>query len=376
MLSGAAARTAPSGDRIMMEAQNLARLNNMETPLLGGENPELHPSDFSGMTPRAPVAATPNPLLLATTPRLGGATPSMALANTGRRPSTAIAGVPSTPSSSFDATPGRGGDVGPGATPLRTPMRDELGLNDMDSMVVGGGKRAQQQRQTALRSELRAGLSTLPAPQNEYQIEMPELADDGAEGDEDGRVEDAADAKARKLREEEQQRLEEERKKSRALQRQLPRPVSFDLIRPAPKSATEKEKMSLEMVAMLEHDSAKYPIPTGKEKSDKKAAKASARAVVPPLPSFSDEELKAASDLLSSEVDFVIKAMDHASIPQETYLETLEAVQKDYIWVPSKGRYDRAASATNTERIESVKVGKSLRVATGPSRQLYLNTSH
>ena len=46
------ARTAPSGDRILLEAQNQARLMAMTTPLIGGENPELNPSDFSGVTPR------------------------------------------------------------------------------------------------------------------------------------------------------------------------------------------------------------------------------------------------------------------------------------------------------------------------------------
>ena len=292
----AAARTAPAGDRILMEAQNLARLNNMETPLMGGENPELHPSDFSGMTPRATVAATPNPLLLAATPRLGGMTPSLALTATGRRPSSAIAGVSSTPSSSsaFDATPGRGGDIGGGlgATPMRTPMRDELGLNDSDSLVVSGGRRAQQQRQTVMRNELRAGLSTLPAPQNEYQIEMPELQDDGEAGEDGNREEDAADAKVRRQREEEQLRQEEERKKSKALQRQLPRPVSLSLVTPAFRSAAEREKLSLreraeemlslELVSLLEHDAAKYPISSGKEKADKKAAKPG-RLVVPTI---------------------------------------------------------------------------------------------
>ncbi|KAF9624893.1 hypothetical protein IFM89_015447 [Coptis chinensis] len=34
-------------DAIMMEAENLARLRESQTPLLGGDNPELHPSDFS-----------------------------------------------------------------------------------------------------------------------------------------------------------------------------------------------------------------------------------------------------------------------------------------------------------------------------------------
>lgn len=63
-------------DRITMEAQNLARLQAGQTPLAGGENPLMHESDFSGVTPRQNVAATPNPLLGATprpgeTPRTG-----------------------------------------------------------------------------------------------------------------------------------------------------------------------------------------------------------------------------------------------------------------------------------------------------------------
>lgn len=77
-----------------------------------------------------------------------------------------------------------------------------------------------------------------------------------------------------------------------------------------------------------------------------------------PLQAFSDAELKAASSLLDSEVAFVIKAMDHSAVSQETYMETWASVHRDFIWVPSKGRYERAASATNTERVESVKVRK------------------
>jgi pre-mRNA-splicing factor CDC5/CEF1 len=67
-------RTAAGGgmDRVMMEAQNLARMQNMQTPLLGGENPELHASDYSGVTPKPLAAATPNPLAAAATPGRGG----------------------------------------------------------------------------------------------------------------------------------------------------------------------------------------------------------------------------------------------------------------------------------------------------------------
>jgi hypothetical protein len=62
-------------DRITMEAQNLARLQAGQTPLAGGDNPMLHQSDFSGVTPRPGVASTPNPLL-GMTPR-AGETPSL-----------------------------------------------------------------------------------------------------------------------------------------------------------------------------------------------------------------------------------------------------------------------------------------------------------
>jgi len=63
-------------DRITMEAQNQARERVAQTPLLGGEDPQMHPSDFSGATPRPGVASTPNPLL-GMTPR-GGQTPAVA----------------------------------------------------------------------------------------------------------------------------------------------------------------------------------------------------------------------------------------------------------------------------------------------------------
>lgn len=62
-------------DHITMEAQNLARLQAGQTPLAGGANPMIHASDFSGVTPRQSVAATPNPHL-GMTPR-GGETPSL-----------------------------------------------------------------------------------------------------------------------------------------------------------------------------------------------------------------------------------------------------------------------------------------------------------
>ncbi|KAK9928662.1 hypothetical protein M0R45_025786 [Rubus argutus] len=55
--------SAGKGDAIMMEASNLAMLRESQTPLLGGENPQLYPSDFSGVTPRKKEIQTPNLML-------------------------------------------------------------------------------------------------------------------------------------------------------------------------------------------------------------------------------------------------------------------------------------------------------------------------
>lgn len=46
-------RTAAAGqDSIMAQAENLARLTAAQTPLMGGENPELNPTDFAGIQPK------------------------------------------------------------------------------------------------------------------------------------------------------------------------------------------------------------------------------------------------------------------------------------------------------------------------------------
>ena len=58
-----------------------------------------------------------------------------------------------------------GGRQGPGATPMRTPLRDELGLNDPGA-TPGGivSMREERAREKAARAELREGLLSLPAP--------------------------------------------------------------------------------------------------------------------------------------------------------------------------------------------------------------------
>lgn len=65
--------------------------------------------------------------------------------------------------------------MGPGATPLRTPLRDELSINtpaggDSDTDSVMSTPRIEKARQNQVRRELRQSLSGLPKPKNEFEV--------------------------------------------------------------------------------------------------------------------------------------------------------------------------------------------------------------
>lgn len=95
-------------DSLMQQAANLAKLRDLQTPLLGGENPELAGLDYSGIVPQKGVVQTPNPLAAAAaaagvTPGPGyGATP---IARGAAGAGGAVGGL-------LGATPGRAGEHG------------------------------------------------------------------------------------------------------------------------------------------------------------------------------------------------------------------------------------------------------------------------
>ncbi|GFR40753.1 hypothetical protein Agub_g1364 [Astrephomene gubernaculifera] len=369
---------AGGGDRVMAEAAALARLQGMGTVLDGGETGvDVAAMDFAGVTPRNVVAATPNPLAAMATPSVrGGGGAAAAGGATGARVVPAIAGVAATPMS-VAGTPLRGGSVGGGAYPGATPLiRDELGLNEADVVAAalegGGSKRAVAARQAALRGELRERLAGLPAPQNEYAFEVPEVPQ---EEPEEMMEEDLADARARKAREEAERRRQEELKKSKALQRQLPRPLSVDSLpgpKPAPSSSAPaaalrdraEELVAAEMAALLTHDAIKYPVRDARAADAKKKGGGEGAAggkggkpagPAPPLEEFEAEEIKLAEQLVEKEVSFLRAAWGHASLAPEEYTEVWLAAHRDLIFLPARQRYERAASATNVDRIDSLK---------------------
>ena len=56
-------RTPAAQDTILQEAQTILALQNVETPLKGGENTPLHESNFEGVTPHKAAVQTPNIVL-------------------------------------------------------------------------------------------------------------------------------------------------------------------------------------------------------------------------------------------------------------------------------------------------------------------------
>lgn len=238
-------------ENIMQETANLLAMRNSATPLLGGENVEL----FEGTG-------------------YAGATPS-------RTPSSIVA------SAAGDKTP---------MSVTRTPLRDELGINpDQLYGTEAENANAVKARAKRLASSLRKGFDSLPTPQNEYEINIPEK-----EKGEDVQVsihheEDAGEREAREQQQRELQRERELLRRSSAMQKGLPRPskVKKVLIHCA------LDEVADEMYRMLKHDIAKYPIDDGKSKKSKKRKKTT--VAVSSLHNFSDSELERARHMVQIE---------------------------------------------------------------------------
>lgn len=281
---------AGKGDAIMMEAENLARLRESQTPLLGGENPDLHPSDFSGVTPKKKEIQTPNPMLTpSATPGGVGMTPRL-----GMTPSLAM--TPSRDAYAF------------GVTPKGTPIRDELHINE--DMDVHDSAKLELRRQADLRRNLRSGLSNLPQPKNDYQVVIQPEPEDSEEPEEKIE-EDMSDRIARERAEEEARQQALLKKRSKVLQRELPRPpaASVELIKSSLMRADEDkssfvpptlieqadEMIRKELLSLLDHDNAKYPLEEKGNKEIKKGVKRASNrksVSVPTIEDFEEDEMK------------------------------------------------------------------------------------
>lgn len=338
---------AGKGDAIMMEAENLARLRESQTPLLGGENPELHPSDFSGVTPKRRDVQTPNLMLTpSATPGGVGSTPRISM-------------TPSRDAHSF------------GITPKGTPIRDELHINE--DMDMHDSAKLELRRQADLRRNLRSGLGSLPQPKNEYQVVIQPIPEDNEEPEEKIE-EDMSDRLARERAEEEARQQALLRKRSKVLQRELPRPpvASLDLIRNSLMRADEDkssfvpptlieqadEMIRKELLGLLEHDNAKYPLDEKTEKEKKKGGKRSANGKsagsVPDIEDFEEAELKEADNLIKEEVQFLCVAMGHDNESLDEFVEAHKTCLNDLMYFPTRDAYGLSSVAGNMEKLAAL----------------------
>lgn len=240
-----------SDDNVMTEALNLRNMIAAQTPLLGDENTPLHVAPgggtgFDSATPRHQVAQTPNPL--ATPLYRGGLDPS--------------------------ATPrtDAGGSVA--ATPLRTPMRDNLSINSEGGYsAVGDTPRERMMFATDAKRALRQGWAALPKPENNFELLVPE--DEDEDPMTNGHVlseEDAAERDAREKRRREEEERRALARRSQVVKRTLPRPANVDpeqLLQALSLDATNENAeladaqrlIDHELVQLLQHDSIAHPIP-------------------------------------------------------------------------------------------------------------------
>ncbi|KVI04792.1 cell division cycle 5-like protein [Cynara cardunculus var. scolymus] len=334
----------PAGkqDAIMMEAENQARLRLSQTPLLGGENPDLHPSDFSGVTPKKKDIQTPNPMLT---------------------PSATPGGVSLTPR--IGMTPSRDGHAF-GVTPKGTPIRDELHINE--EMEMHDSAKLELRRQADMRRNLRSGLTGLPQPKNEYQIVVQPAPEDNEE--QEAKIEeDMSDRMAREKAEEEARQQALLKKRSKVLQRELPRPPvgSLDLIKNSliradedkssfvPPTLIEQadEMIRKELLSLLEHDNVKYPLDEKLEKDKKKGSKrAGGKSVsIPAIEEFDEDELKEADQMIKEEAKFLCEAMGHKDEDLDEFIEAHRTCLNDIMYFPTRNGYGLSSVAGNMEKL-------------------------
>ena len=229
---------------------------------------------------------------------------------------------------------------------------------------------------------MRRGLSTLPAPRNDYEIVVPEdemEVDPSAavDGSEDGatytKVEDQADIDAR-IEADRKSKLEKElKRRSQSLQRGLPRPqeVNNTILRPSHSSDASltdlqraEELIKKEMLCMMHYDSLNDPAAAaaaaaaaeaGAQKAplSRKAIEASQSFLAQhPYRQFDDADLENAKQLLRAEMDKVKVAMGHGDLTHDAYTQVWDECLSQVLFVPSQNRYTRASLASKKDRLE------------------------
>ncbi|KAK6178685.1 hypothetical protein SNE40_011211 [Patella caerulea] len=324
-------RTPAIQDNILQEAQNIMALTNVDTPLKGGLNTPLHNSDFEGITPRQQVLHTPNTIL--TTP---------------------------------SRTPGEIETMGSGKTPIRTPIRDSLNINQDNDLDPSHLDKYQQYH-------LKNQLAGLPAPKNDYEIVVPddEMDSEDLLTNPNLVVEDQSDLDAKYLYDIEQKRLKELKLRSQAVQKDLPRPadINMNILKSVGPNDTPlmdlqkaEEAIKKEMLTMLHYDALYSPAQSGANQNKKQSQTKSLQNLAQhkaylenvSYEKFSEDEIQNAHEMLQKEMKHVKEGMGHGDISVEVFTQVWEECYSQVLYLPSQNRYTRANLASKKDRIESL----------------------
>lgn len=240
-------------------------------------------------------------------------------------------------------TPGRTpATVSSGGAPGSTPLRDKLGINEEEgSALLTPRTRAEQQRLADLKSSLRQGLSSLPAPKRDYEIIAPELEQEEADERRGPAMElDRADIDAQHA---EQRRLtaeEAEKRRPAAARRGLPHPTTI-ADTPSKEARSDEDRadelIKQEMLLLLRFEQG-----------------AASAGSAPEL--IEDSDLEAAKALLSAETAAYKAGLGVASdaATAEELARVWESVHEDIFYVPAQARYGRRSLYKKKDHLESL----------------------
>ncbi|KAJ1489294.1 pre-mRNA splicing factor component-domain-containing protein [Baffinella frigidus] len=259
------------------------------------------------------------------------------------------------------ATPGRVGQTPQGGmTPAMsmtggaTPQfRDVLNLNDTSGMDEGA--QMQRAKEAMLKNQLRNSLKALPAPKNEFEIDLSAAipAEAEQEPEEATMEEDAQDLETAQKRALEREAAAERARRSSAVQRELPRPLQVNpaygrgdapLKGTAPLVARAEQMVLQEMLAMLHADSAAHPVPG--------AAPAAKVAV---LPVMEDSAMAQARVLVAAELEAVRAVAGDRANSVEACTVAASKAAGDVVYLASARAHRARAALTPEQRVEALK---------------------
>ncbi|KAI2796603.1 CDC5 cell division cycle 5-like protein [Blomia tropicalis] len=345
-----------SRDNILMEAKNLIALNNVDTPLMGGENvPLVDIPEQSATTPSALIASnTPNTMIM---------TPFRS-SRAAQTPGSAM--VPFSPI----GTPGSVKSNG-NFTPMSTPLRDKLAINSEEALNTFDSVQETKVQTKQIKENLRKAFSDLPAPQYQYDIVVDDVKHDDEENNEIQNEDIDMDQSEvdDKTREAKRSRKLRDEKWTKAVQRDAPRPTNIQKTLLTTSSnasisllAQAENLIKEEMIKILHFDALVNP-------TDEQLSFAAIESKNPnskyetnlrnyfeenQLDQFSEKELEEAQNMLKSEMEVVKDGMKHDDLELPDYSKVWDECYSQLLYLPAHNRYTRADIVSKRERIDAI----------------------